>query len=132
MSSGSTLDSVSLVTCLSSSKQRGRVFTWWEPTSWLSHAPMGGVSQTLSPCLPLSPLCPILAEPTSPPRLDRLFFPLPIKVSLGMSLVVQGLRMDHEVQVHRSIPGQGTKIVHAAEQLSQHTTTRVHAPERSL
>ena len=132
MSSGSTLDSVSLVTCLSSSKQRGRVFTWWEPSSWLSHAPMGGISQTLSPCLPLSPLCPILAKPTSPPRLDRLLFPLPIKVSLGMSLVVQGLRMDLAVQVHRSIPGQGTKTVHVAEQLSRHTTTRAYAPERSL
>lgn len=90
MSSGSSLDSMCLVTCLSSNKQRGRVFAWKEPTSWLSHAPMDGTSQTLSPCLPLSPLCPILAESTSPSRLDRLFFPLPIKVSSGTSLVVQG------------------------------------------
>ena len=115
MSSGSSLDSMSLVTCLSSNKQRGSIFAWREPTSWLSHALTGGTSQTLSPCLPVSPLCPILAEPTSPPRLDRLFFPLPIKVSSGTSLAVQGLRMYHA--------GQGTQVQSLVREL------RLHMPQ---
>ena len=50
----------------------------------------------------------------------------------GTSLVVQQLRIRLAMQRQSSIPGQGTKIPQASEQLSQHATTRVHVPQQKI
>ena len=50
-----------------------------------------------------------------------------LKTGLGTSLTVQWLKICLALG-HGSIPGRGTKIPNAAEQLSPHTTTKTREP----